>query len=209
MHATDMQRVLDQTHAKGAAWQVLIVLTHHANADSREAFPSLERLVEETNLTRKGVQNGIARLVELGEITFIQGGGAVRNNYRIDVGQADVPPFKIVSKHHKPANVVPEPAYDVHPSVNGEPAYVVPEPANVMPEPAYDVPGTGVRRTPEPSLEPSIEPKEEPKAFPGAVAREEIPIVQRCLQVPGCTFTGAWVDHLPMHAKKRKEGRSA
>jgi hypothetical protein len=54
--------VFERAAAKGAAWQVLLYLADRASADGTGAWPSVQRIVDSTNLTHRAVRRALAAL---------------------------------------------------------------------------------------------------------------------------------------------------
>jgi hypothetical protein len=63
-----IERVLADAAAKGAAWQVLVVLASHASDDGTGAYPSVQTLVAKTNLTHRAVRRALAGLEREGYV---------------------------------------------------------------------------------------------------------------------------------------------
>lgn len=149
MHATQFQRVLDQTHARGAALLVLMVLAHHADERSRDAWPGLARLTNETHLSRQGVLNGIHRLVELGEVTIERGNARRANRYHVVVGSSAA--LRVVNAVDLPTR-----------QMSREPVVESTSESTSSTEGPADPAGGSQRGRPEPSLQPKKEPSVEP-----------------------------------------------
>jgi hypothetical protein len=64
---------------------VLVVLAHHRNGITGECYPSYERLVEMTGLSRDCVRRSLRHLETLGLILTTHGSGRTSNNYVLHI----------------------------------------------------------------------------------------------------------------------------
>ena len=69
----DWERLMKRTSCSRGAWQVFACVVHHAN-DERLAWPSWDLLMEETNLTREGLDGAIERMLASGEVWLLKRG---------------------------------------------------------------------------------------------------------------------------------------
>ena len=127
-----IQWVWDCSESKNAERLVLLAIADNAADDGSHAYPSIAEICRKANLSERGVQSAIARLVKSGELHVHVGGGRRHTNY-----------YTVIMKpcdRQTPQNLHPSPTV-------GDPA----NPADPAPNPAESAPGT----VPEPSVEPS------------------------------------------------------
>lgn len=83
----DMEKVVKTaTHLEGIQTSerlLWVVLAMHRNTETGQCFPSIETLMEETGLSRKGVQLGLKNLKKLRVVDIIPGGGRVSSHYNL------------------------------------------------------------------------------------------------------------------------------
>lgn len=142
MKPREIQRIMAATEATGAAWQVLIALAVHARDETRQAFPSLPVLVEETHMHRKSVQRAIDRLLELGEIVILEQAHRGRATTYLVLTAANVVGLgerRLGGARTPQAGDTGTPATDGHRN-GGDTATDRPAPATVGPDPASDGP---------------------------------------------------------------------
>lgn len=94
-----MVRVMSDSEAEGMARLVLIVMANRAGGDDDVCFASVERLAHEARLGTRTVQRAIAKLVEIGDLTYL----GVHPEYRTNMHK--VMPEGGVSESHPPADV--------------------------------------------------------------------------------------------------------
>ena len=78
-----LSMVLNHSKASGSQKVVLLGIANHLGPDAREgAWPSQRRLADYSNMTERGVQKCIDKLVALGELKVEVAGGHSRDKYR-------------------------------------------------------------------------------------------------------------------------------
>jgi hypothetical protein len=91
--------VWEHSQAKGSARLVLLALARRAD-DRGYCFPGIDWLTQRTQLTDRGVELALRRLVEMGELQMIGGGGRHKpNQYWIRLGEnpEQISPIKDVN----------------------------------------------------------------------------------------------------------------
>ena len=79
-----MKWVIENSTAKGTDRAVLLMIAYHANEYGAEAWPSIDTLARETNVSRRAVCYAVAALVAAGHLEMAQGGGRGHSNsYRL------------------------------------------------------------------------------------------------------------------------------
>jgi hypothetical protein len=142
-----LDQVWNNTDLTSTQKLVALSLADHADNDTGECYPSIDRIVKRCALSRRGVQIAIQQLVARGVITTNSNAGRKGSNlYRfleqkcetkpMAGGACGAPPASIEGAHVVPngAHVVPDGAHVVP---NG--AHVVPDGAHVVPNGAHDV----------------------------------------------------------------------
>ena len=161
-----MNWVWEHSQTKNGARLVMLAIADCANDSGEQAWPSNAKLQDKTNLKERGVRDGIAACVALGEleVDYNAGPGGV-NRYRIIMGggrkaaKSTVPPANNApGKIRPPAKSAPR--QDLPPSGDGPTSSQVSEgsdlpPANIAP-PSY-LPGGAANIAPVTVLEPSID----------------------------------------------------
>ena len=83
--------VLNHSRATVSAKLVLLGIANHLGPDAWEgAWPSQRRLADYANITERGVQEAIKKLVELGELRVSVAAGNSRNQYKPNLYWIDV-----------------------------------------------------------------------------------------------------------------------
>jgi hypothetical protein len=78
-----LSMVLNHSHSVGSAKVVLLGIANHLGPDANEgAWPTQQRLAAYANMTERGVQKCIEKLVELGELTVEVAAGNSQNKYK-------------------------------------------------------------------------------------------------------------------------------
>jgi hypothetical protein len=134
-----IQWVWDCSSSKNAERLVLLAIADNAADDGSHAYPSVAEISRKANLSERGVQAAIARLVKSGELTVHVGGGRGRTNY-----------YTVIMKpcHRN----TPQDVHPSSPGAGGEtPQNSTETPQDAAENPADSAPGT----VSEPSKEPS------------------------------------------------------
>lgn len=135
-----IQWVWDCSESKNAERLVLLAIADNAADDGSHAYPSVAEICRKANLSERGVQAALARLVKSGELHIHVGGGRGHTNY-----------YTVIMKPC--ARQTPQ---KVHPSAPGgeaqTPQNSTVNPADPALNPADPAPGTVL----EPSVEPSF-----------------------------------------------------
>jgi hypothetical protein len=135
-----------RSESRNGARLVMLALADRAD-DEGHCWPSIEDLMERTNLTRRAVQKGIAALVEHGELKVENGGGRHRSNRYLIVPKPCTSDGVTDGKPCTSDAVSPR-----------ETAHFAQETAHFATETAHSATGNSVESAPEPSVEPSREP---------------------------------------------------
>lgn len=134
-----IQWVWDCSGSKNAERLVLLAIADNAADDGSHAYPSIAEICRKANLSARGVQAAIARLVEAGELKVDVGGGRGHTNY-----------YTVIMKpctRSTPQNLHPSSP----PASSETPQNPAETPQNPTVNPAESAPGT----VHEPSKEPS------------------------------------------------------
>lgn len=135
-----IQWVWDCSESKNAERLVLLAIADNAADDGTRAYPSVIEIARKANLSERGVQAAVARLVKSGELSVKIGGGRGRVNMYTVI-------MKPCGRRQTPQDVHPS-----GPATEGEtPQNDAETPQNDAENPADSAPGT----VPEPSKEPS------------------------------------------------------
>jgi hypothetical protein len=134
-----IQWVWDCSQSRNAERLVLLAIADNAADDGSHAYPSVAEICRKANLSERGVQAALARLVKSGELHIHVGGGRGHTNY-----------YTVIMKpcaRNTPQNVRPSGS----PSKTETPQNSTVNPADPAGNPAGSAPGTVL----EPSLEPT------------------------------------------------------
>lgn len=140
-----IQWVWDCSESKNAERLVLLAIADNAADDGTRAYPSVVEIARKANLSERGVQAAVARLVKSGELSVKIGGGRGRvNMYTVIMTPC--------SRRQTPQDLHPSPPADP-----GEtPQNDAETPQNDAVNPADSAPGTVLEPSKEPSKEPSL-----------------------------------------------------
>lgn len=158
--------VWDNSQSEGAARLVLLAIADCANAEGKDAWPSMAELCRKTRLSERGVQKAIRRLEDLGELDVKKNAGRGRTNRYIVV--METPNVVRGSGRENPEQSSPRTEFAPEPGSPKTPNVVRKTPNHVRPEPSVPV------------LEPSLDSKPG-RAAPRAEAIPEwaLPLVHR------------------------------
>jgi hypothetical protein len=93
MSISTVAQVRSSSKSTRSARTLLLVIASHINHDTGWAWPSLDRLADETTLTRRHVIRLITQLEALGELEVRRGHGRGHVNfYRVHLVPADTGP---------------------------------------------------------------------------------------------------------------------
>jgi len=104
MSISTVAQVRSSSKSHGSARTLLLVIASHVNPDTGWAWPSLDRLADETALTRRHVIRLITQLEALGELEVRRGHGRGHVNfYHVHLAPADRGPALPAEKVTSPS----------------------------------------------------------------------------------------------------------
>ncbi len=105
--------VLKNSRSRGATRLVAVCIASHADQNGEQAWPSAQTIAQEAGISRSSVFPCLARLIQLGELVRIPGGGRNRTNaYRLTLvsPQASLPMETVASADKNSRRRRPKPS---------------------------------------------------------------------------------------------------
>lgn len=78
-----MTWVIDNSKQTGLGFVTLLMIANHANAEGRQAFPSMKTLARECRSSLRSVQRVILKLEKSGELQVHRSGGRISHSYSL------------------------------------------------------------------------------------------------------------------------------